>query len=96
MRTFKTWQGRIFKAYRKGVQAVFQDPYSSLNPRMRVGDIIGEPLVVNEALSKAKLRERVQELLNLVGLQTRLDRICFRTNSVAGSGNASPSRGPCR
>jgi oligopeptide/dipeptide ABC transporter ATP-binding protein len=36
---------------------------------MRVGDIIGEPLVVNEALSKASLRERVQELLNLVGLR---------------------------
>src|SRR5882724_9886048 len=61
--------GKDFKAYRKGVQAVFQDPYSSLNPRMRVGDIIGEPLVVNETLSKAKLRERVQELLNLVGLR---------------------------
>ena len=58
-----------FKAYRKGVQAVFQDPYSSLNPRMRVGDIISEPLVVNETLSKAKLKERVQELLNLVGLR---------------------------
>ena len=61
--------GKDFKAYRKGVQAVFQDSYSSLNPRMRVGDIIGEPLVVNETLSKAKLRERVQELLNLVGLR---------------------------
>jgi len=61
--------GKDFRAYRKGVQAVFQDPYSSLNPRMRVGDIIGEPLVVNEALSKASLRERVQELLNLVGLR---------------------------
>lgn len=61
--------GKDFKAYRKGVQAVFQDPYSSLNPRMRVGDIIGEPLVVNETLSKAKLRERVQELLHLVGLR---------------------------
>jgi len=61
--------GKDLKAYRKGVQAVFQDPYSSLNPRMRVGDIIGEPLVVNEALSKARLRERVQELLNLVGLR---------------------------
>ena len=61
--------GKDFRAYRKGVQAVFKDPYSSLNPRMRVGDIIGEPLVVNEALSKARLRERVQELLNLVGLR---------------------------
>ena len=61
--------GKDFRAYRKGVQAVFQDPYSSLNPRMRVGNIIAEPLVVNEALPKAKVRERVQELLNLVGLR---------------------------
>jgi oligopeptide/dipeptide ABC transporter ATP-binding protein len=61
--------GKDFRAYRKGVQAVFQDPYSSLNPRMRVGDIIAEPLVVNAELPKAKVRERVQELLNLVGLR---------------------------
>jgi len=61
--------GRDLQAYRKGVQAVFQDPYSSLNPRMRVGDIISEPLVVNESLSKAAVRDRVQELLSLVGLR---------------------------
>ena len=61
--------GKHLKAYRRGVQAVFQDPYSSLNPRMRVGAIIAEPLVVNEALSRAKLKERVQELLSLVGLR---------------------------
>src|SRR5215469_16784004 len=61
--------GKELKAYRKGVQAVFQDPYSSLNPRMRVGAIIAEPLVVNETLPKAKVRERVHELLNLVGLR---------------------------
>jgi oligopeptide transport system ATP-binding protein len=57
-----------FKTYRRGVQAVFQDPFSSLNPRVRVGDIIAEPVVVNEALPKAQMRERVQELLRLVGL----------------------------
>lgn len=61
--------GKALQAYRKGVQAVFQDPYSSLNPRMRVGDIIAEPLVVNESLPKATVRERVQELLSLVGLR---------------------------
>ena len=61
--------GKDLKAYRKGVQAVFQDPYSSLNPRMRVGNIIAEPLVVNETLPKAKVKERVQELLSLVGLR---------------------------
>jgi oligopeptide transport system ATP-binding protein len=56
------------KSYRRGVQAVFQDPFSSLNPRIRVGDIIAEPVLVNEALPKAQMRERVQELLRLVGL----------------------------
>ncbi len=56
------------KTYRRGVQAVFQDPFSSLNPRIRVGDIIAEPVVVNEPLPKTQMRERVQELLRLVGL----------------------------
>jgi oligopeptide/dipeptide ABC transporter ATP-binding protein len=59
------------KAYRRGVQAVFQDPYSSLNPRIRIGDTIAEPLVVNDAPPRAKVRERVQELLSLVGLTPR-------------------------
>ena len=57
-----------FKTYRRGVQAVFQDPFSSLNPRIRVGDIIAEPVMVNEPTSKAVIQERVQELLRLVGL----------------------------
>ena len=61
--------GKDLQGYRGGVQAVFQDPYSSLNPRIRVGDIISEPLVVNEKVSKAEVRERVQELLALVGLR---------------------------
>jgi oligopeptide transport system ATP-binding protein len=56
------------KTYRRGVQAVFQDPFSSLNPRIRVGDIIAEPVMVNEPLPKTQMRERVQELLRLVGL----------------------------
>jgi oligopeptide/dipeptide ABC transporter ATP-binding protein len=54
--------------YRKSVQAVFQDPYASLNPRMRIADIIAEPLVTNETLSAADVRKRVRELLDLVSL----------------------------
>jgi oligopeptide/dipeptide ABC transporter ATP-binding protein len=54
--------------YRKSVQAVFQDPYASLNPRMRVSDIIAEPLVTNETLSGEAVRKRVRKLLDLVGL----------------------------
>src|SRR5262245_15057549 len=57
--------------YRKSVQAVFQDPYASLNPRMRVGAIIAEPLVTNEALSAEETRRRVLRLLDLVALPAR-------------------------
>jgi oligopeptide/dipeptide ABC transporter ATP-binding protein len=54
--------------YRKSVQAVFQDPYASLNPRMRISAIIAEPLVTNERLTATAVRERILELLDLVGL----------------------------
>ena len=57
--------------YRKSVQAVFQDPYASLNPRMRISAIIAEPLITNEALSGAEVRRRVLRLLDLVGLPER-------------------------
>jgi oligopeptide/dipeptide ABC transporter ATP-binding protein len=57
--------------YRKSVQAVFQDPYASLNPRMRVDAIIAEPLVTNESLPAAAVRGRVLRLLDLVGLPAR-------------------------
>ena len=55
--------------YRKAVQVVFQDPFSSLSPRMRVGDIIAEPLEVHTKLSKQAVKSRVGEVLELVGLQ---------------------------
>ena len=56
------------REYKRAVQAVFQDPYSSLNPRMRVLEIIGEPLQVHEGLRGQSLRVRVGELLESVGL----------------------------
>jgi oligopeptide/dipeptide ABC transporter ATP-binding protein len=59
------------RLYRKSVQAVFQDPYASLNPRMRVGAIIAEPLVTNEPLSGDEVRARVLSLLDMVGLPER-------------------------
>ena len=55
--------------YRRSVQAVFQDPYSSLNPRMRVEGIVAEPLPPADGLSRAVIRERVAEVLELVGLR---------------------------
>ena len=54
--------------YRRAIQAVFQDPYSSLNPRMRVEHIVAEPLPRDDGLSRADARQRVREVLQLVGL----------------------------
>jgi oligopeptide/dipeptide ABC transporter ATP-binding protein len=55
--------------YRRSVQAVFQDPYSSLNPRMRVAQIVAEPLIPGNGVSRAMVRDRVTEVLELVGLR---------------------------
>ena len=55
-------------AYRKQIQMIFQDPFSSLNPRMSVGDIVAEPLVHHKLLSRAEIGPRVRELLDRVGL----------------------------
>jgi peptide/nickel transport system ATP-binding protein len=55
-------------AVRKKMQVIFQDPFSSLNPRMTVGDIIGEPMHVHKILPNEKIHDRVAELLSLVGL----------------------------
>ncbi len=61
--------GRALKAVRRNIQMVFQDPYTSLNPRMTVGDIIGEPYEIHpEVAPKGSRRQKVQELLDVVGL----------------------------
>lgn len=57
-----------WKETRKDMQVVFQDPYGSINPRWKVGDIIGEPLWVHESLRGAAKREKVEAVMNLVGL----------------------------
>ncbi len=56
------------RAMRQRMQIIFQDPYASLNPRMTVGGIVGEPLEVHRVARGKEKRERVQELLRLVGL----------------------------
>jgi oligopeptide/dipeptide ABC transporter ATP-binding protein len=62
-------------AYRRAVQVVFQDPFSSLSPRMRVGDIIAEPLEIHTRLSRAAIRARVATVLELVGLPAEVARL---------------------
>src|SRR6267378_2731294 len=66
-RDLQALDGGNLRAYRRSVQAVFQDPYASLNPRMRVGSIIMEPLVTNEALPSVEVRKRLRGLSDAYG-----------------------------
>jgi oligopeptide transport system ATP-binding protein len=61
-------KGEGLRRMRRRMQMIFQDPYASLNPRMTVGNIIGEPLEVHGIAKGKERREKVQELLNVVGL----------------------------
>jgi len=69
-------RGAQLRALRRQMQMIFQDPFSSLDPRMRVGAIVGEPLEIHEsALSRSARRQRVAQALDDVGLEARaLDR----------------------
>ena len=60
------------KQYCKDIQLIFQDPYASLNPRMRIGDIIAEPIITNNILPKDQVEDRVNELLERVGIARAL------------------------
>jgi ABC-type microcin C transport system duplicated ATPase subunit YejF len=79
------------RSKRRAMQIVFQDPYGSLNPRMRVEDIITEPLVIHSVGDAASRARRVQQLLELVSLPTAALRVT-RTSSLAGSASASALR----
>jgi oligopeptide transport system ATP-binding protein len=59
-------KGEDLRQMRRKMQMIFQDPYASLNPRMTVGEIIGEPLIVHNSANKKEMNERVAELLELV------------------------------
>jgi oligopeptide transport system ATP-binding protein len=61
-------RGRALREMRRDIMMVFQDPMASLNPRMRVGQIVGEPLVIHDQGTKAERLRRVKEMLDRVGL----------------------------
>jgi len=69
-----TLEGNDLFRYRRKVQFIFQDPFSSLNPRMTVFDIISEPLVIHDVGDAEERAERVKELMHLVGLDPRFLR----------------------
>ena len=62
-------EGKELREFRKNMQIVFQDPYASLNPRMTVLEIVGEPLIIHGISSGRELQARVEEMLGFVGLQ---------------------------
>jgi oligopeptide/dipeptide ABC transporter ATP-binding protein len=64
-------ESRALRALRPHVQMIFQDPFSSLNPRMPVGEIIGEPLQLHRRGSPAEIQERVKALMGMVGLNVQ-------------------------
>ncbi|WP_250956224.1 dipeptide ABC transporter ATP-binding protein [Rhizobium sp. CG5] len=63
-----TRPGHLTAEMRQKVQIVFQNPYGSLNPRQKIGDVLGEPLAINTSLSSAERREKATEMLIKVGL----------------------------
>ena len=65
------YSGKILKNFRRKVQIIFQDPYASLNPRRRAGNIIGEPLIIHELSSRKEQKEKVAQLMEAVGLSRK-------------------------
>jgi oligopeptide/dipeptide ABC transporter ATP-binding protein len=84
-------RGRARRPQRGDLQMVFQDPYASLDPRMRVQSILAEPLVVQRMFTKTERDERVTQLLREVGMP---DSCRASSPAASGSGSASPARSP--
>jgi oligopeptide/dipeptide ABC transporter ATP-binding protein len=73
-RDLRALDAKQLRAFRRDAQIIFQDPYASLNPRMTVSQILTEPLALHDLRPPARRRERVDELLRLVGLEPRFAR----------------------
>ena len=68
-REITSWQGEKLRRLRKNVQIIFQNPYASLNPRMKIGDAVGHPLEIHEIATGEEERRAVLEMLEQVGLE---------------------------
>jgi oligopeptide/dipeptide ABC transporter ATP-binding protein len=73
-RDLLAFNAQQLRAFRRDAQIIFQDPYASLNPRMTVNQILSEPLALHDLVPRPHRRERVEELLRLVGLEPRSAR----------------------
>src|SRR5919107_1830398 len=83
--------GAELRRLRREMQIIFQDPYASLNPRMRVRDIVAEPLVIHDIGDRGERRERVAELLRKVGLDPDyMNRYPHEFSGGAGQPHALP------
>jgi len=80
------------RRHRRHAQMVFQDPYASLNPRLRAGTIVGEPLENFSELSGADRRDRIAALLERVGLPRRCTAMPSNSPAASASGSASRAR----
>ena len=79
--------------YRKKMQSVFQDPYSSLDPSMTVSEIICEPMEIHQLYTKAERKERAAELIETVGLTKKIC-LSIHMSSAEDRGSAFPSQEP--
>jgi peptide/nickel transport system ATP-binding protein len=71
LRDISTLEGEDLMAFRRKIQVVFQDPFSSLNPRMTIYDILSEPYIIHKSCDVAERNERIAELMRLVGLDEK-------------------------
>ncbi len=71
MRDIATLEGEDLMAFRRRIQVVFQDPFSSLNPRMTIYDILSEPYIIHQTCDLQERNERIAELMRLVGLDEK-------------------------
>ena len=86
---------KAMRPLRRDIQVIFQDPYGSLNPRRRVGSIIGDPFAIHNIASGNERKKKVQELMELVGLNPEhYNR--FPAEFCGGQRHGSGSRGRSR